>query len=93
MYSSNRPKPGRVSRLKVRAQVRRGIFQCVKYQSVLEAQRHYLVTDRKLPDVRVFLVLANEFPGDLRAIRDLLDVKVIARVAVPGHFEAGAAAV
>ena len=51
------------------------------------------MTDRKLPDVRVFLVLANEFPGDLRAIRDLLDVKVIARVAVPGHFEAGAAAV
>jgi len=68
--------------------VRRGVFQCVKYRAVLEAQRHYSAGIGVLPSVRVVLVLANEFPGELRAIREVLGVEVMSGVVVPDDCQA-----
>jgi len=63
----------------------RGMFQCVKYRAVLEAQRHYTQNKGKV-EVRVVLVLANQLPGDLEFLKALLDLEVIANVSVPNSF-------
>jgi hypothetical protein len=69
------------------ADILRGIFQCVKYKAVLEAQRHYL-SSAKFPDVRVLLVLANELPKGLQRVKQFLGVEVISNIAVPDYFVA-----
>jgi hypothetical protein len=63
--------------------VLRGIFQCVKYRAVLEAQRHYVNNSGPLPKVRVVLVLGKELPDHLEPLRRLLDVEVKPNVTVP----------
>jgi hypothetical protein len=64
----------------------RGIFQCVKYRAVLEAQRHYL-KGTMLPSVKVALILAGNLPLQLRPIVDLLDLRVTPCVVVPAGFD------
>ncbi len=51
-----------------RADLERGVYQCVKYEAVLRAQE-----DRLL--VRAWLVTEPELPGDLRALAKRLGVK------------------
>jgi hypothetical protein len=68
----------------------RGIFQCVKYKAVLEAQRQYPQNGNKLPQVRVVLVLGSELPKDFDALVELLAVEVKADVTVPEMFIASA---
>lgn len=67
----------------------RGLFQCVKYKAVLEAQRHYVKT-AKLPNVRVVLVLAGKLPCGLERIALLLGLEVFSDVVVPEHFTVSA---
>lgn len=71
------------------ADILRGIFQCVKYKAVLEAQRHYLKAD-KLPNVRVVLVLAGTLPDSLESVTKVLGIEVISDVIVPASFTASA---
>jgi len=68
------------------ADVLRGIFQCVKYRAVLEAQRHYLKSSDSVPAVRVMLVLANALPHDFEWLQQILHLEVKANVTVPDDF-------
>ena len=61
----------------------RGIFQCVKYKAVLEAQRCYVNNSGTYPKVRVVLVLGKELPDHLELLRRMLDVEVKPNVTLP----------
>jgi len=63
----------------------RGIFQCVKYRAVLEAQQIYR-NDGKQPVIRVCLVLASDLSEKLRAVAEILKIPVKPNVAVPKSF-------
>ncbi|MES2469418.1 MAG: hypothetical protein V4675_19085 [Verrucomicrobiota bacterium] len=52
----------------------RGLFQCVKYQAVLEA--FLISTDRK-PNARAALVISRPFPVELLPLKNVLGVEVI----------------
>jgi len=52
----------------------RGLFQCVKYQSVLEA---FLLSESRPINVRTLLVVSRKFPKGLIPLRNLLGVEVI----------------
>lgn len=52
----------------------RGLFQCIKYQAVMEAQ---LLSKNIHLSVRTVLVLESEFPKDLISLRNTLGVEVI----------------
>ncbi|UCZ75424.1 hypothetical protein LHK94_20960 [Dickeya zeae] len=52
----------------------RGIFQCVKYQAVLNA---VLLSESKAQDASAVLVLESVLPTDLRSLCNLLGVEVI----------------
>ena len=55
----------------------RGMFQCIKYQAVIEAYQ----TSRELPpDAHAILVLETPLPQALGRLKDLLSVSVIDRV-------------
>ena len=60
-----------------RDDIRRGIFQCVKYQAVTEAT---FKDNGKKPDVRSVLVLGGPLPAGLKATRKRLGVEVIENV-------------
>ena len=53
------------------ADLRRGIYQCVKYRAVLRAQDHL----REDPPVYSLLVTEKQLPGDLNALAKKLDVR------------------
>jgi hypothetical protein len=69
------------------ADIRRGIFQCVKYRAVLEAQQLYR-NDRKKPGITVYLVLATGLSEELKRVAELLKIPVKSNVAVPESFVA-----
>ncbi len=52
------------------ADLQRGVYQCVKYRAVLEAQ-----DIRRKPVVESWLVTEKPLPSDLRSLARLLDVK------------------
>lgn len=58
--------------------LKRGIFQCVKYQALLRAEQK---VDKDIPNGRAVLVTARTLPKNLRKTAKLLDVSVF-RVAV-----------
>lgn len=55
------------------ADVLRGVYQCVKYQAVLEAKQ---VADGEAPNVRTFLVLGGKFPKELMPTKNTLGIEV-----------------
>jgi hypothetical protein len=59
------------------ADVARGIFQCIKYQAVVEA---YQTSQELPPDARAILVLEAPLPARLVPLKDLLDVEVLDHV-------------
>ncbi len=68
----------------------RGVFQCVKYRAVLEAKRHYEKL-KKLPRVRVILVLAGKPPDGLNEfIGPVLGIELVSGVVAPEHFTVSA---
>jgi hypothetical protein len=62
------------SKISDHADIVRGIFQCVKYQAVLDA---VLLTESKVQDANAILVLESELPMQLRPLCNLLGVEVI----------------
>ena len=57
----------------------RGLFQCVKYQSVMEARQ---AVEGHSQNVRTFLVLGGSMPENLIPIKNILGVEVIDRVKI-----------
>ena len=55
----------------------RGLFQCVKYKALIEAEQK--VNDL-IPDCQVVLALEGEFPRELIPIRNLLGIEIIEKI-------------
>lgn len=62
------------SKVSDHADIVRGIFQCVKYQAVLDA---VLLSESKTQDANAILVLESALPVHLRPLCNLLGVEVI----------------
>lgn len=65
------------SKISDTADIYRGLYQCVKYQAVVEA---YQIEKGFQPSCRVTLVLENEFPVELIELKNLLGIEVIEKV-------------
>ena len=59
------------------ADVVRGMFQCVKYRSVLEAQQ---AADGLPQSARAILVLEAKLPANLRSIKNILGIELVDEV-------------
>lgn len=55
----------------------RGLYQCIKYQAVLEASQ---AATGKPQNVRTLLVLAGQLPDELLSLKNVLGVEVIEKV-------------
>lgn len=64
--------------------VRRGLYQCVKYSALLEA---CLKIERKKSSIKVILVLGGALPESLLAEKDTLGVDYRADISVPPDFK------
>jgi hypothetical protein len=62
------------SKVSGQADIVRGIFQCVKYQAVLDA---VLLSQSKNQDANTILVLESKLPAHLRPLCNLLGIEVI----------------
>jgi len=51
----------------------RGLFQCVKYKALIEADQ---MTNNIKPSAEVFLAIENNFPNELLSIKNILGIKV-----------------
>jgi hypothetical protein len=63
----------------------RGIFQCIKYRALLEAEQKF---KRQTVSYRMLLVLGGKLPDILRDLVELFEVDVRENVAVPNSFAA-----
>ena len=59
-------------------EIHRGIFQCVKYKAVMQAQQ---IHDRQIPTADCLLALGGALPKELREVADLLKVCCYDRLA------------
>lgn len=59
------------------ADIARGLYQCVKYQAVLEARQ---AANGQVQNVRTFLVLGGAFPAELLPLKNVLGVEVYDKV-------------
>ncbi len=55
------------------ADIQRGLFQCIKYKALLEAEQ---VVNDHLPNSRVILALENKLPDNLIAVKNQLGIEV-----------------
>ena len=67
------------SRISNLEDIRRGLYQCIKYEAVVEALHSEMGL---LPSCRAVLVLESEFPLELKPLKNLLGVEVIDNVQV-----------
>lgn len=67
------------SRISSDFDILRGVFQCVKYQALLDA---VVAVERRNCDTRTVLVLQGELPKALRPIANTLGVTVLERVGI-----------
>jgi hypothetical protein len=65
------------SELSPKADLVRGLFQCVKYRAVLGAM---IATEGSEDSAEAVLVYEGQFPEDLKPLRNILDVKVFDNV-------------
>lgn len=56
------------------ADIFRGLFQCIKYKSIMQAMNKI---ENTYSDFRVILALENELPIEYNEIRDILEIEVI----------------
>ena len=68
------------SHISPRADIVRGLFQCVKYRAVLNA---WIAAENGDGIGEAVLVLEDGFPKDLHGLRNTLDMKVIDHIRVP----------
>ena len=61
--------------------ITRGLFQCVKYQAVLEARQ---VSEQRTQNSRTVLVLGGEFPKELIPLKNMLNIEIIDNVELSG---------
>jgi hypothetical protein len=59
------------------ADILRGLFQCVKYKYLIEAEQK---VNNQHPDSRVILVLEGQLPTELTAVKNILGIEVIDRI-------------
>ena len=59
--------------------ITRGLYQCVKYQAVLEARQ---AANGEAQNVRTFLVLGGPLPTELLPLKNVLDVEVLEEVEI-----------
>lgn len=57
----------------------RGIFQCVKYKHLIEAEQ---IIDNKLPNSRVILAMQGKLPDELILVKNLLGIEVIDEIRI-----------
>jgi hypothetical protein len=60
--------------------IARGLYQCVKYQALMDAVQK---VEQRQSDARVVLLLEGRFPTELLALKHTLGVEVIDGVSVP----------
>jgi hypothetical protein len=65
------------SKFSPEADIARGIFQCVKYQAILEA---YQASQGMPPRTRTILVLGGRLPPQLVALKNILGVEVLEEI-------------
>jgi hypothetical protein len=61
----------------------RGIFQCAKYQALIEATQRY---EQKTVDCQIILAVGGKVSQKLSSLADLLAVKVVQGIEVPAAF-------
>ncbi|TGE25190.1 hypothetical protein E5K00_08335 [Hymenobacter aquaticus] len=66
------------SDLSDQADVLRGLFQCIKYRALLEAEQ---VAQGHVPNSRAVLVLQGQLPADLLGLKNALGIEVLEGVA------------
>jgi hypothetical protein len=59
------------------ADILRGLFQCVKYKHLIEAEQ---TVNDKVPNSRIILALQGKFPDELTLVKNLLGVEVIENI-------------
>ena len=59
------------------ADILRGLFQCVKYKYLIEAEQ---IVNDKLPNSRVILALQEQLPDELILVKNLLGIEVVDRL-------------
>ena len=59
------------------ADIARGLYQCVKYQAVLEARQ---VANGQPQNVRTILVLGGELPLELLSLKNILGIEVFEKI-------------
>jgi hypothetical protein len=64
--------------------IRRGLYQCVKYRALMEA---CLKAEQKQMPIEVILVLGGPLPETLRAEKDTLGIDCRVRISVPPDFK------
>lgn len=61
------------SHISSRADILRGIFQCVKYKHLLIAEQ---IINNQVPNCRVILALESKLPEEFELIKSLLDIEI-----------------
>ena len=69
------------SRISAYSDIVRGLFQCVKYRSVLTAA---IAVENSNDSADAVLLLEGQLPDDLQVMRTILGVKVIDNIRLPG---------
>lgn len=59
------------------ADIARGMYQCIKYQAVLEARQ---AANGQSQNVRTFLVLGGELPNELLPLKNILGVTILEEI-------------
>jgi hypothetical protein len=70
------------SKISKTADILRGLFQCVKYKYLIEAEQ--IVTNQK-PDSRVILVLEGQLPKELISAKNILGIEVIDKIKITAN--------
>lgn len=59
------------------ADILRGLFQCVKYKHLVEAEQ---TVNDEFPNSRIILALQGQFPDELTLVKNLLGIEVIDKI-------------
>lgn len=59
------------------ADILRGLFQCVKYKHLIEAEQ---TVNDEFPNSRIILALQGQFPDELTLVKNLLGIEVIDKI-------------
>lgn len=65
------------SKISLSGDILRGLFQCVKYKSLIEAEQ---IVNDEYPKSRVILALQGEFPDELTIVKNILEIEVIDKI-------------